>query len=215
MLRLPIAMTGVARRIYLNGAGVGFLCFALVQDACSGTTSTSGHTCTLTPPTQDAFCKALAHYDEGCGHCQDCTAQNLQNCAKAESAASVAYQSAFIACQDGASCNGDPHYSKCVEQKMASAVPTAAQDQARVAYCTACSGTNTADCTNFFSVDPASGKNGAGYNILLYGDAIASQAAMMCSRTCDLFRYSICVALLACGPSGGDFCADGGFCAPQ
>jgi hypothetical protein len=61
---------------------------------------------------------------------------------------------------------------------------------------------------NFF------GSNGPGYNVLLYSDQLATMAVANCSM-CDPLKYAICVGLLFCGPSGGDFCADGGLCAPH
>jgi hypothetical protein len=166
-----------------------------------------------TPPSQDSFCTALASYDGRCGHCQDCTAKNLQNCQKLGATVSDAYRAAFVSCQDSAPCETDPHFSACVEEQMQSATPTAAQLQAKTAYCNACNATNAADCANFFAVDPSSGKNGPGYSILVYGDSIATQAATLCTADCDPFKYAVCVALASCGPSGGDYCADGGLCA--
>jgi len=194
------------------GAFVGLVFCTLASDGCSSSTS-SVPACTLTAPAQDDFCLAVAHYDERCGHCQDCTAKNLQNCTKTASAASDAYHAAFVACQDEAPCEVDPRFSNCVERQMINASPTTPQMQAKDAYCAACGATNRDDCTNFFSVNPVSGKNGAGYNILLYADSVATSAVTTCMTSCDPFKYGVCVALLSCGPSGGDFCADSGFCA--
>jgi hypothetical protein len=44
---------------------------------------------------------------------------------------------------------------------------------------------------------------------------LAMLAVANCSSTCDPLKYRICVALLFCGASGGDFCVDGGLCAPH
>ena len=96
---------------------------------------------------------------------------------------------------------------------MKLAAPTAAQGQAKTAYCNACNTSNAADCANFFGVSSVTGVSGPGYNVLLYSDAVAAMALTTCSSTCDPFKYAVCVALLSCGPSGGDFCADGGLCA--
>jgi hypothetical protein len=171
--------------------------------------------CTIASPTEDPFCNALAVYDGRCGHCSDCTAQNLQNCTKRASALSAAYLAAFIACQDAADCKADPGQTSCVEQQMVGVTPTAAQLQAKDAYCSACGATQANDCAAFFAVDPGSGNNGPGYNVLLYDDAVAAQALTTCAAYCDPFDYAVCVALLACGPSGGDFCDDGGLCTPH
>jgi hypothetical protein len=170
-----------------------------------------------TPPAQDDFCAATAGYYGRCGHCADCTELNLRNCDKKGSAISAAYRAAFIACKDdipctglvGADPGGDPSFSPCVVDKMKGATPTAAQTQAKTAYCSACSATNAADCANFFAED------GPGYNVLLYGDALAAMAQASCMASCDKLKYAICVAFLACGPTGGDFCSDGGLCAPH
>jgi hypothetical protein len=186
----------------------------LAHGGCSSHTTATGE-CTIAPPVQDAFCRAVASYDGRCGHCQDCTAKNLQNCTQKEATLSSAYLAAYVACADSAPCGGDPAYSACVEQDMASATPTAAQAQAKTAYCAACSATNAADCAAFFSADPSSGTTGAGYNVLLYDDDLATKAAATCTSDCDPFHYAVCVALLACVPAGGDYCSDGGFCAPH
>jgi hypothetical protein len=160
----------------------------------------------------------MAGYLGRCGHCQDCTELNLRNCDKQGSALSAAYRAAFIACKDDIPCTGltgvdpggDPAMSACIEQKMKSAVPTAAQAQARTAYCSACGATNAADCASFFG-----GHGSAGYNVLLHDDDLAMMAQATCTASCDPFRYAVCVALLFCGPSGGDYCSDGGLCGPH
>jgi hypothetical protein len=195
---------------------------AVAHTGCSSTATGSGSSpsssaCSTSPvaPAQDAFCTALSSYDGRCGHCEDCTAKNLQNCTKIGATASDAYRNAFVACKDAAPCEGDPHTSACVKEKMAIATPTPAQEKAKAAYCNACNGTNARDCASFFSVNGPSGTNALGYNILLYSDTVAMMAVTTCSSTCDPFKYAVCVALLSCGPSGGDFCADGGLCAPH
>jgi hypothetical protein len=42
---------------------------------------------------------------------------------------------------------------------------------------------------------------------------VAERAVMLCSSKCTAFDYAICVALIECSEAGGDYCADGGFCA--
>jgi hypothetical protein len=195
--------------------------FVLLHGGCSSGSSTSSvQPCatTPTPPAQDDFCTALASYYGRCGHCSDCTERNLQNCTKKGAAISAAYRAAFVSCKDDIPCTGlvgpdpggDPSFSPCVEGQMQKATPTSAQAQAKIAYCNACSATNASDCANFF------GSNGGpGYDVLQYSDDIATMAAANCSSNCDPLKYAVCVALLACGPSGGDFCTDGGLCAPH
>jgi hypothetical protein len=208
------------RTIVAGACAVALL--ALFQDGCSSSSTTGVQPCatTPTPPatdaSQDDFCTALAGYYGRCGHCSDCTEQNLQNCAKKGNAISAAHRAAFLSCENDIPCTGlagpdpggDPSFSPCIEQAMQRATPTAAQAQAKTAYCNACSATNAADCASFFA------SNGPGYNVLLYNDDVAAMAMTSCS-SCDPFKYGICVALLSCGPSGGDFCSDAGFCAPH
>jgi hypothetical protein len=196
---------------------VGWL-LALVVVACSSSNDDSSGgakpaACTAapTPPAQDAFCLAVSVYDGRCGHCDDCTAKNLENCTKLGTTISAAYNAAYVACKDTAECSADPAYSACVEGKMKGATPSTAQLATKTDYCNRCNATNAADCTNFFESDP--GKTGAGYTVLLYNDDIATKALTTCNTECDPFKYAVCVALLSCGPSGGDFCADGGLCA--
>jgi hypothetical protein len=62
-----------------------FLLLLLALPGGCSSASTSS-TCTLTPPAQDDYCTAMADYLGRCGHCHDCTEQNLQTCAKRESA---------------------------------------------------------------------------------------------------------------------------------
>jgi hypothetical protein len=211
---LPVRLT---RRSIASVAGPVVL-FAMVQSACSSTTQDSSvQPCATTPmpPAQDDFCTALASYYGRCGHCSDCTERNLQNCTKKGAAVSAAYHAAFVTCKDAIPCTGlagpdpggEPSFSGCVETQMKKATPTAAQAQAKTDYCNACNATNASDCANFF------GGNGPGYNVLLYSDAIAAMASANCMSSCDPLKYGICVAFLSCGPSGGDFCADGGLCA--
>jgi hypothetical protein len=191
------------------------LLLVAMPGGCSSASTTI--TCKLTPPAQDDYCTAMADYLGRCGHCHDCTEQNLQNCTQREMAISAAYHAAFVSCKDAIPCTGlpgpdpggDPSFSPCVEQQMQNATPTAAQAQAKTAYCSACSATNANDCTSFFS------SSGPGYNVLLYSDQLAMMAVANCSSKCDPLTYAICVALLFCGNSGGDFCVDGGFCAPH
>jgi hypothetical protein len=104
----------------------------------------------------------------------------------------------------------------CVPEQMQRAVPTAAQTQAKDAYCTACSATNAAACAGFFDVNaPSTGKHGAGYGLLLSSDATATRASTLCASKCDPFDYGLCVGFIRCAEAGGDFCEDGGFCAAQ
>jgi hypothetical protein len=159
----------------------------------------------------------MADYLGRCGHCHDCTEQNLRNCTQRENAISAAYRAAFVSCKDAIPCTGlagtdpggEPSFSTCVEQQMRNATPTAAQAQAKTAYCSACSATNASDCASFFA------SNGPGYNVLLNNDQLAATAVANCSSSCDPLKYGICAALLFCAASGGDFCVDGGFCAPH
>ncbi|HTQ44213.1 MAG TPA: hypothetical protein VMI75_15745 [Polyangiaceae bacterium] len=207
----------MSRRLPFGAAGI--LVFVMLYGGCSSASSPAAQSCatTPTPPAQDDFCTALASYYGRCGHCSDCTEQNLQNCTKKGSAISAAYHAAFLSCTDAIPCSGlvgadpggDPSFSTCVEQQMRSATPTAAQAAAKTAYCNACNATNANDCTNFFA------STGPGYNVLLYGDAMATMATANCASSCDPLKYGVCVALLACGPTGGDYCSDGGLCAPH
>jgi hypothetical protein len=201
-----------SRRAVAGGA-LALLASLLAHGGCHSTITESPPLCTATPPTQDDYCSALTRYDERCDHCSDCTGQNLQNCTKAESAMSDAYRAAFVACSDQFPCTADPRFSTCVEQQMTGVAPTAAQAQTQTAYCSACSATNASDCNAFFSLDAGSGTYGIGYNVLLVSDALAASAVTTCSSKCDPLDYGICVALLLCAASGGDYCADGGFCA--
>lgn len=211
----PTSKTTRSIALAVSSGPLALLLLALAHGGCTSSSTTVTLACASTPvpPAQDPFCTALADYDGRCGHCQDCTEQNLQNCTKLGATVSDAYRGAFVSCKDAAACDGDPRFSTCVEQQMANAVPTAAQAQAKDAYCAACNATNASDCAAFFTVDPAGGKNGAGYNVLLYGDQVATMAVTTCSTKCDPFQYGVCTALLSCGPSGGDHCADGGWCA--
>jgi hypothetical protein len=192
----------------------------LIDAGCSSRSSTSDSppgSCSVDPipPSSDDFCEALAHYDGRCGHCDDCIAKNLQNCGKLGSAISSAYREAWVACKDTAACSDNPPTTTCIAQRMQGATPSAAQLSAKKAYCDACSATNASDCENYFGIDPASGKSGAGYNILLYSDDVVAMASSTCASTCDPFHHAVCIALRACGSSGGDYCDDGGLCAPR
>lgn len=102
----------------------------------------------------------------------------------------------------------------CVPEQMAKATPTAAQVHAKDAYCAACGTTRADACASFFAVNVSPGKHGAGYGVLLASDQTATRAVTLCSTKCDPLDYAVCVALISCGEAGGDFCADGGFCAP-
>jgi hypothetical protein len=206
---------GIPRQTSIYTAAAAFVLTAVFCQGGCGGGAFAMPTCTLTPPAQDVLCTALADYDSRCGHCQDCTAQNLQNCTKASATVSDAYRSAFSKCSDRAPCDADPRFSACVLGEMAAAQPTSSQQAAKAAYCAACGATNAADCAGFFAIGATSGKTGPGYNVLLYGDAVAANAVSVCSAKCDPFQYGVCVALLSCGPSGGDHCADSGFCAAQ
>ena len=203
-----------------RGALSSVVLLVVVHAGCNSSSVTLGPaTCTVTPtpPDQDDFCVATASYLGRCGHCQDCVEQNLQNCGKRGNAVSAAYRAAFVSCKDDIPCSGlvgvdpggDPSFSPCVEQAMQNATPTAAQTQAKDAYCSACSATNAPDCTNFFS------SSGPGYGVLLYDDALAAMAITRCASSCDPLTYGICVAALFCAQTGGDFCDDGGLCAPH
>lgn len=210
---MTVKLSAVTKTIGHGAAAL--LALLLVPGGCSSSSDREGpKPCAQTPepPSDDAYCAALAAYDGRCGHCNDCAAQNLQHCVERGSALSEAHRAAYIACQSSASCRTDPMFDHCVEERMQSAVPTAAQLAAKAAYCDACGETRAADCANFFAIDPESGKNGAGYNVLLYNDEVVANAATFCARECDPFRYAVCIALAACGPAGGDFCDDGGLC---
>jgi hypothetical protein len=111
-------------------------------------------------------------------------------------------------------CSDHPEQTRCIVDKMQGTVPTAAQTQAKDAYCQECGAANATDCTNFFSINP-SGNNGAGYSLLLSSDQTATRAVTVCSSKCAPFDYGLCVAFILCAESGGDFCVDSGFCAPQ
>lgn len=187
--------------------------------ACSSSDSTSStaRACTLPAGApEDDFCLALAARDGRCGQCDDCTGKNLRSCARRGAAISAAHRAALIACKDTSPC--DPAFTSllgCVPEQMAKATPTSAQQAAKDAYCTACKATNQADCDTFFGANLANGKNGAGYQVLLAGDSVVTKAVTTCSSKCEPNAYGICVALLLCSEDGGDFCVDGGFCAPQ
>jgi hypothetical protein len=200
------------RATALAGAAGALVAVLLAHGGCSSRISETTPPCTATPPAQDPYCTALASYDGRCGHCTDCTGQNLQNCSKAGSAIGDAYRAAFVSCKDQHPCNADPRFSSCVEQQMVGVAPTAAQAQAKSAYCTTCSATNASDCNGFFDLDPASGTHGIGYDVLLVSDAVAASAITTCSPKCNPFDYGVCVALLMCSASGGDYCANSGFC---
>ena len=202
-----LAVTGIV------SIGVAIGCSS--SDPEGGTTAKA---CTLpaSAPAQDDFCQALAAYDGRCGHCEDCTGKNLQHCAKRGAAISAAHRAACIACPGKMPC--DPAFASllgCVPEQLAKATPTAAQRQAKDAYCTACNATDTPACLDFFAANQADGKNGTGYSLLLASDATATKAITTCSSKCDPTEYGVCVALLLCTDEGGDFCVDGGFCAAQ
>lgn len=194
----------------------------LVAIGCSSsdeTTSSMAKACTLpaSVPSTDDFCAALASHNGRCGHCSDCTGQNMQSCAKRGAAMSAAHRAALIKCKDESPC--DPAFTSllgCVQTELGKATPTPAQQQAKDAYCTACRATNQADCDSFFATNLPNNQNGAGYSILLGGDSTATKAVTTCASKCDPNAYGICVALILCGEDGGDYCADGGpFCKTQ
>jgi hypothetical protein len=205
-------MQGTGARRAGASLGAAILVALLLSHGGCGTAKMGPTPCTATPPAQDSYCTALADYDGRCGHCGDCTGRNLQNCTEAGAAISDPYRAAFVSCRNALPCGSDPRFSSCVLQEMVSVVPTAAQMQAKTAYCNAC-GATSAQCTGFFAIDPNAGTYGTGYNVLVVDDAIAMSTVTTCSSQCDALHYGICVALLSCGPSGGDFCADGGLCA--
>jgi hypothetical protein len=210
-------------RTGIMGGAWALLAFVAMHAGCGSGSSSSVEACatTPTPPAQDDYCTGLASYYGRCGHCQDCTEKNLGLCTQRGSMISSAYRAAFLGCKDAIPCTGvpgadpggEPSFSPCVEEAMRTAIVTTAQTQAKTAYCTACGATNAADCASFFSVDSPAGKNGPGYNVLLYNDDLAMMAATTCSSHCDPVDYGICVALLFCSASGGDFCSNSGFCA--
>ncbi len=201
-------------RHFTVGCSATLLAAVFLHGGCSSS-SGGAPPCTVTPPSQDAFCSAVAAYDSRCGHCQDCIGQNIEYCDKLSAVSSDAYRAAFIACKDSASCSESPAFAGCVEQQMQAATPTAAQAQAKTEYCASCMATNQSDCDGFFSIDPSNNKTGAGYNVLLASDALANQAAGLCASMCDPLHYALCVAFISCQQAGGDHCVDGGFCAPQ
>jgi hypothetical protein len=200
---------GTRRAGIAGGVAIG-VAVVVAHGGCSSSATGAAPLCSPapTPPSQDPFCTALASYDGRCGHCADCTAKNVQSCAKRSAVLSDAYRAAFVACKDSASCDGDPAFDACITDRMKAATPTAAQNDARTAYCTACTGSNASTCAFFDS------KGGPGYPILQYSDAIAASAMTTC-KDCDALRYAVCVALVACKPAGGDYCDDGGLCQPQ
>lgn len=194
----------------LVGAGSA-IAILLAEGACSSDDAAkTAPACMLPAGTQDDFCDALSRYDGRCGHCDDCTGRNREKCVKRGGAISAAYRAAFISCKDSMPCVANAAFVGCVADAMAKATPTAAQAQAKDAYCAACSATHAADCVAFFA---AGGR--PGYNVLLAGDATVTRAATLCASKCDPFEYGVCIAIAGCADTGGDFCADGGFCAAQ
>ncbi len=198
-------------------ASATLLAIALGDGGC--TTDTVGSApapCPLPAAVQnDDYCAALATYDSRCGHCDDCTGKNLPNCARRGAAISVAQRAAVIACKNAMPCADEALHVGCVAEEMRKAVPTAAQVQAKDAYCAACGATHADVCSDFFRIGEGLGKNGAGYTLLLSGDTTATRAVSLCSSKCDAFEYGVCVALILCTESGGDYCVDSGFCAAQ
>ena len=190
------------------------LLFVLLGAACTSTVEgTAPPPCSLATGQQDDFCQALAAYDGRCGHCSDCTGKNLQNCSRRGATISAAHRAALIACKDSTPCGGDPDLSECVLDQMRHATPTAAQAQARDAYCAACRATHAPECDGFFAINGPLQPSGPGYSLLLSGDAVAAKAVATCSSKCEPLDYGVCVALLLCADSGGDHCVDSGFCA--
>lgn len=196
----------------LTLSGLGIL--AAHESACSNDEQETGAACTLPTgvPASDDFCVALATYDGRCGHCADCVGRNLEVCQQRGAAISAAHRAAFIACKDSAPCSELASYLGCIQDAMAKATPTAAQLRAKDAYCAECPGQARA-CDTFFAVKMADGQNGAGYSLLLAGDATADKAVTTCASKCDPFEYGVCVSLISCGEEGGDSCQDSGLCA--
>jgi hypothetical protein len=191
---------------------------AVASGACKSTVEgTAPPPCSLPTATeaQDDFCEALAAYDGRCGHCADCTGKNLQNCSKRGATISAAHRAALIACKDVLPCNDDPDLSQCVLDQMRQAAPTAVQAQAKDAYCGVCGATHPAECSGFFTINGPLQASGPGYSLLLSGDATATRAITTCASKCEPLDYGVCVALLLCADSGGDYCVDSGFCAVQ
>src|SRR5262249_13420123 len=92
---LPVDRMKAAKRFGAVGMAIAFLVLVTAQGGCSSASSAPSPTpcaTTPTPPVQDDFCTATASYLGRCGHCDDCTEKNLQNCAKRGSANSAAYR---------------------------------------------------------------------------------------------------------------------------
>jgi hypothetical protein len=187
------------------------LVVAYVAGGCSSSSTGETKACSITAPSADDFCTALASYDGRCGHCEDCVGKNLRNCEKRGASISATHRAAFVACKDEMPCIDDTAHASCILDRIRGATPTAAQVQAKDAYCAAC-GATSAGCQGFFDVGADIGKTGPGYNILLGSDLVAQRAIMLCASKCVPFDYAVCVGLIHCAEAGGDFCADGGFC---
>src|SRR6185295_14828150 len=86
------------RHVLLSSGALLLLALGGPGGCSSSVTGSAPPPCPLPGGAGDDFCSALATYDGRCGHCQDCTGKNLENCSKRGAAISTAHRAAFIAC---------------------------------------------------------------------------------------------------------------------
>jgi hypothetical protein len=200
------------------------------EDAAGTDTATTGDTATgpdttkplcVTPPTatvgETAFCNFEAELFSRCGQCESCRQTNLNGCVQFGDALSKAFKEALIACKDVMACGDYTTYAndKCVQEKLAAAVPTDKQKAAKDAYCTKCP-TNADECAHFFDFSkadagPDAGARGIGEVVMIASDDIVQLITDGCGGGigCNPALYGACSIGKFCGKTAPDACKTG------
>ena len=190
-------------------------------------TTTDGRPLCIVPPaatgSESAFCNFESKVYSRCGQCEDCRQTNENGCVQFGGALSASFKQALVECQDVLACGEYASYvsDKCMQPKIAAAVPTAEQKAAKDAYCAACP-TNTAECAGFFDLSSFTGMDagadagtnkGIGWAVMISSDDIAKQIATDCKGglNCNPYVYQYCASQKFCNRTPPDAC-NKGFC---
>jgi hypothetical protein len=152
------------------------------------------------------FCNFYAAQLSSCGHCEQCSQLDENQCVALGGTLSAAAKAAAVSCQSTLGCDDITTWANnsCVLQKLQNSPLTQGQQAAKMAFCTACP-TKTAECNQFFDLTSDAGTAGLGSWVMLLSEPLVQQMITTCSGTspkCDKFTYSVCAGLLFCGNGG-------------
>lgn len=172
-----------------------------------------------------SFCQAAIQH---CHTCNDqltaCAIQNFSSYCEASAAVfNPSIVPTLAQCEQSLGCTPpDGGDNPCLMQAVASATPSAAQQQVATDYCARCSIDAGSCTTDFFHVASDGGTGGPGALVLAFNDTIAQQIDTMCAQKAPndagaancKFDFVFCAVAVASSAVPKNPCGDAAFADP-